>query len=333
MGRKSNLRRISLPDQLAAMEQEISALRSSTSQLNKNAESVTERFVTEIVDSNQATNNQEKSLEVAIKSTDNVSNNSCDLFAQQGGIELGGNEKMTQLRENTSNVLHDSNKELWPNNSTSLTDVGCSSSEDNTILNDDDFGGYDRSTGVDNILEIANLPANTESSASNQDTVDIKSKITDERRSNEPSFDDAQEMQTLHQELQIITKQTQEHIENADRDFLMVNIERNVDDQMLNVNEQSLQGSESLPIIVASDDEVEFVCVKMNNSANSPNKQRDNTSQDENSPESGLECDSNCSIKPNGRKEGNSSPRDHVCSICLDEFDNKSFLDQCFHIL
>jgi hypothetical protein len=27
------------------------------------------------------------------------------------------------------------------------------------------------------------------------------------------------------------------------------------------------------------------------------------------------------------------SPKDLTCSICLGEFDNKSFLDQCFHIL
>lgn len=30
---------------------------------------------------------------------------------------------------------------------------------------------------------------------------------------------------------------------------------------------------------------------------------------------------------------GSSSPKDSTCSICLGEFDNKAFLDQCFRIL
>lgn len=30
---------------------------------------------------------------------------------------------------------------------------------------------------------------------------------------------------------------------------------------------------------------------------------------------------------------GSASPKDLTCSICLGEFDNKSFLDQCFRIL
>ena len=30
---------------------------------------------------------------------------------------------------------------------------------------------------------------------------------------------------------------------------------------------------------------------------------------------------------------GSESPRDQTCSVCLGEFDNKAFLDQCFRIL
>ena len=42
--------------------------------------------------------------------------------------------------------------------------------------------------------------------------------------------------------------------------------------------------------------------------------------------EKNLQADDQCS-------SGRTSPKDATCSVCLSEYDNKSFLDKCFRIL
>lgn len=59
---------------------------------------------------------------------------------------------------------------------------------------------------------------------------------------------------------------------------------------------------------LSSDDEVRIIDVKRK------------------SCEKNLQADDQCS-------SGRTSPKDATCSVCLSEYDNKSFLDKCFRIL
>ena len=149
------------------------------------------------------------------------------------------------------------------------------------------------------------------------------------------SYEDAQELHTLREQLQVISRETQDQIENSD-----------VAVRMQQTEESSRGGSEPVPIVVASDDEVEIVCVKTSSLTSSLSQRtsiQSSTDKGEGLRDTELEYGETCvdllqNVGHPGKKtkkkhKGGGSPTEQVCSICLDEFENKSFLDQCFHIL
>lgn len=96
-----------------------------------------------------------------------------------------------------------------------------------------------------------------------------------------------------------------------------------------------------------SDDEVEIICVKKKErhvlppikveSENEEVEMEDDKGGSEKSVElTEKNEDGSFNKKHDSQSQAATrcnSPKDVTCSICLGEFDNKSFLDQCFHIL
>jgi len=64
---------------------------------------------------------------------------------------------------------------------------------------------------------------------------------------------------------------------------------------------------------ISSDDELQIIGVSKEQIEEKAEKNRNNENQQSTS--------------------GRASPKDVTCSVCLSEFDNKSFLDKCFRIL
>lgn len=114
----------------------------------------------------------------------------------------------------------------------------------------------------------------------------------------------------------------------------------------INTTQPDIQEMDKQASEIISDDEIEIICVKKREKLHEPpikvesgdeeKKEEKDVSGSEKSLEVTEEGDGSINMKHDPQSQARArcnSPKDVTCSICLGEFDNKSFLDQCFHIL
>jgi len=108
-----------------------------------------------------------------------------------------------------------------------------------------------------------------------------------------------------------------------------------INNPLTNPSSSSSSQENSTPVII-TDDEVEIIAIVKKEGNPGPSIKVESGDENEDceftdekkSIDLKMVCD-----QESAAGKGNASPKDQTCSICLSEYDNKAFLDQCFRIL